>query len=190
MIRPPKVLSQSGHGLAAMLALLALSLSPLPAAATAAEGPALSLLAGEANSDYDRAGLSLRLGPVWSTQWGNWKTTLHPELELSHFRYTGAAAGPDKLEQIGGIALLHLHHGERRVLPYAEAGLGASLFSRDTLGSKQFSTHFQFSEHLGLGVEFGGGWFAGLRYSHYSNADIEKPNDGIDLQQIVIGAHF
>jgi hypothetical protein len=32
--------------------------------------------------------------------------------------------------------------------------------------------------------------YAGLQYSHYSNADIEEPNDGIDLHQIVIGAHF
>lgn len=62
--------------------------------------------------------------------------------------------------------------------------------SRDTLGDKDFPTRFQFSQHLGPGVEFARRGYAGLQYSHYSNADIEKPNDGIDLHQIVLGAHF
>jgi lipid A 3-O-deacylase len=186
MIRTPNVLP---HGLSAALALLALSLAPLAAAATA-EGRAVALQAGEAGSDYERVGLSLRLGPLWSSQWGNWKASLRPELELSHFRYTGPAAGPDSMEQIGAIGVLHLHHGEGSIRPYVEAGLGAALFSRDQLGSKDFSTSFQFSEHLGLGLEFAERWFAGLQYSHYSNADIEKPNDGLDLHQIVIGMHF
>lgn len=58
------------------------------------------------------------------------------------------------------------------------------------MGTRTFSTHFQFSEHLGLGVEFAEKWFGGWQFSHYSNAEIEKPNDGIDLHQIVVGARF
>jgi len=192
MIRHRNVLLQSGYGLSAMLALLAISLSPLPAAAVAApDTPAVALRGGEDGNDYERIGLSMRLNPLWSSRWGNWQVSALPELELSHLRYTGpAAAGPDSMNQVGAIALLHLHHGEGRMRPYVEAGLGASLFSHDRLGNKDFSTRFQFSEHLGLGLEFAGRWFAGLQYSHYSNADIKKPNNGLDLQQIVIGAHF
>jgi opacity protein-like surface antigen len=190
MIRTPNVFPQPGYGLPAALALLALSLAPLAAAATTG-GPAVALRAGEAGSDYERIGVSVRLTPLWSSRWGNWQVSALPELELSHFRYSGpAAAGPDSLNQIGAIALLHLHHGDGRVRPYVEAGLGASLFSDDRLGNKDFSTRFQFSEHLGLGLEFSGRWFAGLQYSHYSNADIDKPNDGVDLHQIVVGMHF
>jgi lipid A 3-O-deacylase len=169
------------------LAILAFAFAPF---AAAAEGPGIALVVGQTDSDYERAGLSLRFGPMWSTDWGNWKASLRPELELSHFRYTGAGPGPNSLNQVGGIGLLHLHYGEGRFRPYAEAGLGVSLFSRDTLGSKDFGSRFQFSQHLGLGVEFAQRGFAGLRYSHYSNADIEKPNDGIDLHQIVLGAYF
>lgn len=191
MVRTPNVLPHRGCGLSAAFAILAFSMTPLTAAAAAAESPEIAVRVGEAGSDYERIGLSLRLGPLWSTRWGNWQAALRPELELSHFRYTGpAAAGPDSMNQLGAIALLHLHHGEGRVRPYAEAGLGAALFSRDRLGGKDFSTRFQFSEHVGLGVEFAERWFAGLQYSHYSNADIEKPNDGLDLHQIVIGMHF
>ena len=182
-----KVLPRRRFGLPTALAILAFALAPFTAAA---EGPGIALVVGQADSDYERAGLSLRFGPMWSADWGNWKASLRPELELSHFRYTGAGPGPDSLNQVGGIGLLHLHYGEGRFRPYAEAGLGVSLFSREVLGGKDFSTRFQFSQHLGLGVELARRGYAGLQYSHYSNADIEKPNDGIDLHQIVLGAYF
>ena len=187
MGRYPVVLPQSRFGLPTALAILAFTFTPF---AAAAEGAGIALVVGEADSDYERAGLGLRFGPVWSADWGNWKASLRPELELSHFRYTGAGPGSDSLNQVGGIGRLHLHYGEGHLRPYAEAGLGVSLFSRDTLGSKDFGSRFQFSQHLGLGVEFAKRGFAGLQYSHYSNADIEKPNDGIDLHQIVLGANF
>jgi hypothetical protein len=190
MDRNQQAIPQLGYRFSATLAILALSFTPFSAAAVAAESPEIALLIGEAGSDYERIGLGLRLGPLWSANWGNWKASLRPELEVSHFRHTGSASGPDSLNQVGGIGLLHLHYGESRFRPYAEAGLGVALFSRDRLGGKAFSTRFQFSEHLALGVEWTGRGFVGLQYSHYSNANIEKPNDGIDLHQIVIGAHF
>lgn len=189
MDRYPKVLSQP-CSLPAAFALLVFTLTPFTAASATAEGPGIALLVGEAGSDYERVGLSLRFGPMWSADWGNWKASLRPELELSHFKFTGAGPEPDSLNQFGGIGRLHLHYGEGRLRPYAEAGLGISLFNRDTLGGKDFSTRFQFSQHLAVGVELAQRGFAGLQYSHYSNADIEKPNDGIDLHQIVIGAYF
>ena len=40
------------------------------------------------------------------------------------------------------------------------------------------------------GVELIQRGYAGLHYSHCSHADIEKPNDGIDLHPIVIGTPF
>lgn len=189
MARHSKALRQSAYGLSAALAVLAFSFPP-PAAAAAAEGPEIALRVGTNGNDYESAGLGLRFGPVWSRNWGNWQASLRPELELNHFRYTGPASGPDSLNQGGAIGLLHLHYGEGRFRPYAEAGLGVALFSRDRLGDKNFSTHFQFSEHLGLGVEWVGRGFGGVQASHYSNADIEKPNAGLNSYRIVIGAHF
>lgn len=163
----------------------------LSAAAPARAGvQELVLMYGETDGDYRRTGLGLRFGPWWSADWGNWKATLRPELELSHLRYSGPSSGPDSLNQAGGIGLFRVQYGQGRFRPYAEAGLGAGLFSRERLGNKDFSTHFQFSEHLGLGLGFAERVFAGWRFSHFSNANIEKPNDGIDLHQVVIGAFF
>ena len=190
MARYVKVLSQLDHGLVLASAIVVSAFCLLAVAPARAESPEIVLRYGEADSHYERSGIGLRFGPLWSADWGNWKATLRPELELSHFRYTGSAAGPDSLDQGGGIGLFRIQYGEGRFRPYGEAGLGVALFSRDKLGTKQFSTHFQFSEHLGLGLLFAERWFAGWQYSHFSNGDIDKPNDGIDMHQVVVGAHF
>lgn len=145
---------------------------------------------GQAGGKYEGAGVALHLDSLWSRDLGNWKMNLMPELELTHFRYTGSQPGPDSLNEGGVKGMVRISRGGGSVKPYAEVGLGASLFSRDRLATKDFSTHFQFSEHVGLGAEFGNGWFAGWRYSHYSNAGIKQPNDGIDLHQLVIGVSF
>lgn len=45
---------------------------------------------------------------------------------------------------------------------------------------------FQFGDHLGVGMIFGdrGQFDLGYRFQHVSNADIKKPNSGINIQQI------
>jgi len=151
--------------------------------------PAVGVLHGE-HDNYDRTGLSVRLGPQWETDWGAWHAGLHPELELSRFRYSGSNDGPDTMNQVGAIGMLRLVRGRGGFQPYAELGLGAALLSRTDLGPKVFSTNFQFSQHAGLGLELGGRFSVGWRYSHYSNGDIEMPNHGIDLHQLLIGASF
>lgn len=145
---------------------------------------------GENGRHYDGAGLALRLAPGWSKDWGSWHFSLRPELELNRFRYTGPDSGPRHMNQAGINGLLRLHFGGQSFRPHVEIGLGIAGFADDKLGRKDFSTHFQFSEHVGLGAEIGGRWLVGWRFSHYSNANIERPNDGIDLHQVVLGVRF
>lgn len=171
-------------------AVAALTLSAaLVSASALADDTAFRVRFGEYDN-YQRVGASVRFAPLWSSGWGGWRATLHPEAEVSRFRYTGHAPGADTLYQGGVIGMFRIVRGEGALRPYAEFGLGGALFSRDKLGSRNFSTRFQFSEHIGLGLEWANGVSAGWQYSHYSNADIKLPNDGIDLHQIVIGAHF
>lgn len=169
--------------------LFGMAVSLLAAGAASAAGPAVSVFHGE-HDNYDRTGVSVRLGPVWESDWGAWHAGLHPELELSRFRYSGSTAGPNTLNQAGAIGLLRTVRGRGSFQPYAELGLGAAFLGRTDLGPKVFSTAFQFSQHAGLGIEFAGRYSVGWRYSHYSNGDIEMPNDGIDLHQLLIGARF
>lgn len=150
----------------------------------------LLLRSGKAGGDYERTGIAVRLPALWSHELVQWKVDLQPELEVSQFNYNGKAAGPDTLYQGGGIGVLRFQRKGDGWQPYAELGLGVSLFNRDSLGTKNFSTHFQFSEHMAVGVDFSKKWWIGGQYSHYSNADIDRPNDGIDLYQFVIGTRF
>ncbi|NMG31391.1 acyloxyacyl hydrolase [Aromatoleum evansii] len=161
----------------------------LAAGGALAAEPAVSVFHGE-HDNYERTGLSVRLGPLWGANWGTWHAGVHPELELSRFHYSGSSRGPNTLNQAGAVGLLRMVRGQGNFQPYAELGLGAALLSRTDLGPKVFSTAFQFSQHAGLGIEFAGRYTVGWRYSHYSNGDVEMPNDGIDLHQLVIGASF
>lgn len=159
----------------------------LPAQATDLE---IAVRHGDDGSHTEGNGVALRFGPWWSKDLGGWNVTLRPELELNHFHYRDTSTGPSSLNEAGAIGLFRIDRGPGRFGPYAEFGLGGALLSNDRLGKKQLSTHFQFSEHLGLGLAFTGGWFAGWRFSHYSNAGMKSPNDGIDQHQLVVGIRF
>ena len=66
-----------------------------------------------------------------------------------------------------------------------EAGIGANLFSGTRLGGKNISTAFQFGDSIGVLHRFANTpWTLGLRFTHYSNADIKHPNPGQDFLQL------
>jgi lipid A 3-O-deacylase len=62
---------------------------------------------------------------------------------------------------------------------YAEAGIGAHLLS-DLYNNdgRQFSTRFQFGDHLGLGYVAQNHLGICLQLQHFSNAGIKRPNPG------------
>jgi hypothetical protein len=65
---------------------------------------------------------------------------------------------------------------------YAEAGIGAHVLSRTYNNNDDgLSTAFQFGDHLGVGYVFGNKWDVGLKFQHFSNGGIKKPNSGVDF---------
>jgi hypothetical protein len=78
------------------------------------------------------------------------------------------------------------------VTPYMEAGTGPHLISNTRLGFQKYSTAFQFGTLLGFGLGFGenGQYEVAYRFQHISNADIKKPNDGINLHLLRLGYSF
>ena len=66
---------------------------------------------------------------------------------------------------------------------YGEFGIGLSLLDDTTFAGKNVSTHYQFEDRLGLGYEFGEDhkYRLALRYFHYSNGGVKKPNPGLDF---------
>lgn len=70
-----------------------------------------------------------------------------------------------------------------------ETGLGVAYLSKTTLGPDIYSTHWQFSEILGLGVRWRS-WQVGGRYQHVSNGSVKKPNNGQDFYGFMIKYHY
>jgi lipid A 3-O-deacylase len=71
-----------------------------------------------------------------------------------------------------------------------EAGIGLSWLSDRQLGTKTLSTSFQFADHLGIAYRIGKHYLICYRITHTSNADIRKPNPGIDAQQLYLSFLF
>ena len=72
--------------------------------------------------------------------------------------------------------------GERG--PYLDGGIGFHLLSDARISSQlDFSTKFQFGDHLGVGYVFNR-FDLSVRLQHLSNAGIRNPNPGINFLQL------
>ncbi len=75
---------------------------------------------------------------------------------------------------------------------YWQFGIGLSYFDSKQLTPAELSTHFQFATVLGLGISLDAMQRnrLTLRYNHYSNAYIKRPNPGIDTLSLDWHWHF
>jgi lipid A 3-O-deacylase len=71
-----------------------------------------------------------------------------------------------------------------------EAGIGATAFTSTRFANKSISTAFQLGDHAGLGFLVAPNQRLGIRYSHFSNADMKKPNPGLDVVQMTYSYQF
>jgi lipid A 3-O-deacylase len=163
----------------AVFAMLATGASSVPAL----DGVSLEL--GK-NGSYEMA----RLGAQWQWQkrWlDSGKRHIGGYWDLSAAQWSAdAPAGlNDSLVDIGFTPTLRWQANDLRGV-YLEAGIGLHFLSHTSLGGRRFSTAFQFGDHLGLGYRFGakGAYDLSYRFQHHSNADIKKPNAGMDFHQV------
>ncbi|PLY05357.1 MAG: hypothetical protein C0625_15120 [Arcobacter sp.] len=74
---------------------------------------------------------------------------------------------------------------------YIEGGVGIAYFSENKLDEKRFGMSFQFKESLGFGYRFSENLESTLKYTHYSNADLDKnENTGLDLVMLKLVYKF
>ena len=66
------------------------------------------------------------------------------------------------------------------VKPYVEIGVGIALFANTEVENNVLGSAFQFEDRFGLGLRFAGGHEVGIRATHYSNAGLTTPNDGVE----------
>lgn len=117
-----------------------------------------------------------RLTGYWEASFGRWSS------ELDDRQHSTAW-----VTQLGVTPVLRWHPHAWGDRGFVEAGIGANLLLPVyRSGDKQFSTTFNFGDHLAVGWRFGAQHQheVALRLQHFSNAGIRHPNPGEDFVQL------
>lgn len=178
-----------------VLAVLAAALAAIGPDPALAQAPAAALpLPSHGFAQFGRARetSAVSLGVIWDA-------SLHRFLSdsaalSSRFEVTVGRWRADS--RVGGGHALVTQVGLTPVLRYAfgvearwfvEAGIGVNVITPVyRTGSKQFSTAFNFGDHLGFGWRptRDASWDVALRIQHFSNAGIDRPNPGENFVQL------
>ena len=141
---------------------------------------------------------SATVGVTWDlawqheNEWGTWDAYL--DLSLGHWRVSGSGAshGRQEVTKLGLTPVLRWRPaGWGRF--FLEAGIGVNwIFPVYQNGTRQFSTTFNFGDHLAAGWQFGarGDHELTLRLQHFSNAGIRHPNPGENFVQLRYARRF
>lgn len=172
------------HFAPALISLgLAAALSTLAAPTVAQElyqTPSVGIRLG-AGDNYKRAELAWESASLWTHRFaGGSRLDLVGELGVAYWDANGSRR-PSSAWQLSAIPLLRWTWAERY---YVEAGIGATVFSRTHFADKQIGTAFQFGDHIGVGMHVTDRSRLTLRYSHFSNAGIKRPNPGLNVLQL------
>ena len=172
------------------LALLLIAGLGLASSSRADNGLAVELGRGD-GTDMAQVSLIRQWDRQWFTQ-GNWYLTGYWEASVA--RWHSNSTGGKDIWDIGLTPVFRLQtkatSGWR---PYVEGAIGAHLISDTHVNAgRDMGSAFQFGDHLGVGLVFGdkSQLDLGYRFQHLSNADIKKPNDGINFQQIRFAYYF
>ena len=176
---------------AAGLAMLAAAFFASGAAAQATEGTQGGIsVHGGVGDNYDRLGINWETPSVWTYRFGNdWgRLDLTGELGVAYWRADGSRS-PGHVWQFNAIPMFRWWIGSEERF-FIEAGVGATVFSSTRFADENISTAFQFGDHIGTGFLINENNRVGLRYSHFSNASIKRPNPGLDVLQLTYTYQF
>lgn len=129
-----------------------------------------------------QGGLTARvgLGFDWDKRWmesSTGKLTGYWDLGYTYWEAGDEAGGR---HSVSFAPVFVYEFGNGHVKPFVEAGIGVAMFSGTTAGDQKFGSAFNFEDRLGAGLKIGDTQKVGLRVTHYSNAGIKEPNDGIE----------
>ncbi|RJF99623.1 acyloxyacyl hydrolase [Noviherbaspirillum saxi] len=123
----------------------------------------------------------------WDSKWWQSNGTHiggHWDLTLSQWRadrFHNIPGNSQNLIDIGFTPVFRLQNDNLKGW-YLEGGIGAHYLSKvyDN-NDRQFSTKFQFGDHLGVGYVFLNNLDVGLKIQHFSNGSFKQPNDGTNF---------
>ena len=156
-------------------ATVAIATSP---ATFAADTGAVGLKYG-VGDDYKRTTLVYETPALWDyTLRGNWgRLELTGEGGVSYWKADGSRS-PGNAWQVHATPFLRWWVSERF---FIEGGIGVTLFNKTRFAGETISTAFQFGDQVGVGFMLTKNSKLGLRYAHFSNASIKRPNPGLDV---------
>lgn len=166
-----------------LMAGTAASLAVVAAPSVAQElyaSPSVGLRLG-VGDHYKRVEVAWESASLWTHRFeGGSRLDLVGELGAAYWHANGSRR-PGSAWQFSAIPLLRWTWAERY---YLEAGIGATAFTSTRFAGKTISTAFQFGDHIGVGMHLTDNSRLSLRYSHFSNAGIKRPNPGLNIIQL------
>jgi len=177
---------------AAMSALL-LSLCVVPASAADFGIDSMSIEGGYSPNNNGDVGMG-RVGVQWDwgVKWlemGNWYLGGYWDLSAGYWHSSDSDIG-----DFGFTPVFRFQSDATSGFsPYIEVAVGAHVLTDTSITTgRQFSTNFQFGDHVGAGFRFGdkGEYDLAYHLQHLSNASIDTPNPGINFHQIRFQYHF
>jgi lipid A 3-O-deacylase len=166
-------------------------LSAVHSAAHAVDSASLELGRGN-QTDLVRGAIQWK----WANQWfrsngthlgGYWDLTLAHWHAKKHRNIEGNSQNIVAV----GITPVFRFQKDTFIGPYAELGIGAHYLSGlyDN-NDDRLSTRFQFGDHVGIGYVFANKLDVGVRYQHFSNGGIKKPNSGVNFAVVRVSYPF
>jgi len=125
--------------------------------------------------DISRESISYSNGSIYQI----YRMDVIPEIGVVRFRDNPSG---DTIDQVYITPTFHY-----RVNNFTfNGGVGVSWLDSRKLGGKELSTNFQFNDHIGISYRINNTASIEYRITHISNADIKKPNPGIDGHQVYL----
>jgi hypothetical protein len=184
-----------------LLSFLSLYLAPHLLCAQESNVLGIDSVSIEAGNTFDDKGKDTNMGRL-GVQW-NWNEPLFKNDSVVlkgywdasvGYWHTKDSAGTHSVGDFGITPVLRLQtNGSDKFVPFVELGIGAHYLTEKTITqNKQFSTNFQFGDHVAAGIKFGerDAFAIAYRLQHLSNAGIDHPNPGINFHQIRLDYNF
>ena len=131
-----------------------------------------------------RLGLNWQTAPLWHYAFKNGVSRLDLTAELGvAYWQANHDRQPAQVWQLNAIPLFRYWADPSQPV-FWEFGIGPTMFSQVHFSDENISTAYQFGDHLGVGYQTSNGNRWSLRLSHFSNADMKKPNPGLNLLQV------
>ncbi|WP_322106503.1 acyloxyacyl hydrolase [Paraburkholderia sp. J41] len=170
------------------------ALSAFGAASAHADTWGVQIAPGVADNDVKK----LDFGLVWDPglQWwhfAGYHFTVVGEAHVAYWKLDDPNAIYANTWEFGATPVFRIVKDAGWFRPFFEAGVGVRLLShvRQT-PFRTMSSSFQFADMVGVGAQFGehANYQAGFRFQHISNADIKRPNPGLNFSEIYLQYNF